>query len=181
MGYMADFYSRTELISQYGNNALLLYALQLRFEISDITSVASDALTDGGNDKKCDLIYVDQDMGIAVIAQGYMKQDPQANDLAPGNKASDLNTAATWVFAQNPDDVPEQIREQARLLQSSIEGNSITTVYFWYVHNLNERNNPQIKAELSAMQKSARTLIKSLFPQSDAEVFSLEFVLQIQH
>ncbi len=174
MGYMADFYSRTELISQYGNNALLLYALQLRFEISDITSVASDALTDGGNDKKCDLIYVDQDMGIAVIAQGYMKQDPQANDLAPGNKASDLNTAATWVFAQNPDDVPEQIREQVRLLQSSIEGNSITTVYFWYVHNLNERNNPQIKAELSAMQKSARTLIKSLFPQSDAEVFSLE-------
>lgn len=126
MNYIADFQARTDLTSRYGNNALLLYALQLRFEISDIISVASDALTDGGNDKKCDLIYVDQDTGIAVIAQGYMKQTPQEGDLAPGNKASDLNTAATWVFAQNPDLVPEQIREQVRLLQSSIESNSIS-------------------------------------------------------
>ena len=111
MNYIADFQARSDLTAQYGNNALLLYALQLRFEISDIISVASDALTDGGNDKKCDLIYVDQDTGVAVVAQGYMKQTPKEANLAPGNKASDLNTAATWVFAQNPDEVPEQIRE----------------------------------------------------------------------
>lgn len=74
MNYIADFQARSDLTAQYGNNALLLYALQLRFEISDIISVASDALTDGGNDKKCDLIYVDQDTGVAVVAQGYMKQ-----------------------------------------------------------------------------------------------------------
>lgn len=51
MNYIADFQARSDLTAQYGNNALLLYALQLRFEISDIISVASDALTDGGNDK----------------------------------------------------------------------------------------------------------------------------------
>lgn len=174
MNYTADFQSRTDLTSQYGNNALMLYALQLRFEISDIVSVASDALTDGGNDKKCDLIYVDQDTGVAVIAQCYMKQTPTESDLAPGNKASDLNTAATWVFAQNPDDVPEQIKEQVRLLQSSIENNFVSTVYFWYVHNLNEKNNPQIKEELAAMQVSARALLKALFPQNEVEVFALE-------
>lgn len=174
MNYTADFQARTGLITQYGNNALMLYTLQLRFEISDIVSVASDALTDCSNDKKCDLIYVDQDMGIAVIAQGYMRQSPKKGDLAPKNKASDLNTAATWVFAQNPDDVPEEIREQVRLLQSSIESNSISTIYFWYVHNLNEQDNPQIKEELAAMQISARTLLKSLFPQNEAEIFALE-------
>ena len=54
MNYIADFQARTDLIERYGNNALLLYALQLRFEITDIISVASDALTDGGDDKKCD-------------------------------------------------------------------------------------------------------------------------------
>ena len=91
MNYIADFQARSDLTAQYGNNALLLYALQLRFEISDIISVASDALTDGGNDKKCDLIYVDQDTGVAVVAQGYMKQTPKEANLAPGNKASDLN------------------------------------------------------------------------------------------
>lgn len=174
MNYTADFQARTDLMSQYGNNALMLYALQLRFEISDIISVASDALTDGGNDKKCDLIYVDQDTGVAVIAQGYMRQSPKKEDLAPGNKASDLNTAATWVFAQNPDNVPEGIREQVRLLQSSIESNSISTIYFWFVHNLNEPNNPQIKEELVAMQVTARTLLKSLFPKTEAEIFALE-------
>ena len=113
-------------------------------------------------------------LGVAVIAQGYMRQSPQEHDLAPGNKASDLNTAATWVFAQDPNDVPEQIREQVRSLQSAIESNKISTIYFWYVHNLNEQNNPEIKKELAAMQVSAQILLRGLFPQSDVEVFSLE-------
>ena len=174
MNYLTDFCARTDLTTKYGNNALLLYALQLRFELSDIVSVASDALTDGGNDKKCDLIYVDQDTGVAVIAQGYMKQTPQVGDLAPGNKASDLNTAAAWVFSQNPDDVPEQIREQVRLLQASIETNSVSTIYFWFVHNLNEQNNPQIKEELATMQSSARALVRSVFPHNEVDVFAVE-------
>ena len=66
MNYIADFQARTDLTERYGNNALLLYALQLRFEITDIISVASDALTDGGDDKKCDLIYIDPDTGVAL-------------------------------------------------------------------------------------------------------------------
>lgn len=49
--YKKDFLARTYLQDKYGNNSLLLYALQLRFEIPDIISVAGDALTDGGNDK----------------------------------------------------------------------------------------------------------------------------------
>ena len=174
MKYKIDYRSRTDLSKRYGNNALLLYALQLRFEIQDIVSVASDSLTDGTNDKKCDLIYVDPDTGIAVIAQGYTKQKETTEDLAPANKASDLNTAATWVFAQNPDDVPEQIREQVHLLQSSIESNSVNIIYFWYVHNLDERNNPQVKEELTAMQTSARALLKNLYPKNEVGVFALE-------
>lgn len=46
MNYIADYRARTDLINKYKNNSLLLYALQLRFNISDIASVASDALTD---------------------------------------------------------------------------------------------------------------------------------------
>ena len=121
MSYKDDFESRSTLLNTYGNNALLLYALELRFEIADIFSVAGDALTDGGEDKKCDLIYIDQDTGIAVIAQGYMKQKVQEGDLAPENKASDLNTAAAWVFSQEPESVPERIRDQVRELQNAIK------------------------------------------------------------
>ncbi len=50
-----------------------------------------------------------------MIAQGYMKQKVQEGDLAPENKASDLNTAA-WVFSQEPESVPERIRDQVREL-----------------------------------------------------------------
>ena len=174
MNYIADYRGRTDLISNYGSNSLLLYALQLRFDLSDIASVASESLTDGSNDKKCDLIYVDQDTGIAVVAQAYQKQNPKDTDLAPSNKASDLNTAAAWVFSQQPEDVPEEIREQVQLLQNSINGHSIRTIYFWYVHNLNERNGQVIKNELATMQTTARAALKSLFPESEVEIFASE-------
>lgn len=72
--YMKNYKGRTELDDMYGDNALLLYALQLRYDIEDIVSVASESLTDGSDDKKCDLIYIDKDAGFAVIAQAYMKK-----------------------------------------------------------------------------------------------------------
>lgn len=174
MSYLTDFQGRTDLITSYGNNALLLYALELRFEISDIFSVAAEALTDGGEDKKCDLIYVDKDNGVAVIAQGYMRQNAQDGDLAPENKASDLNTAAAWVFSQNPETVPERIRDQVRELQNAIKDDLINIVYFWYVHNLNENNNPKVKTELTTMQTSANAAVNTLFPESRVEIFALE-------
>lgn len=56
--FINDYEGRDELKTKYGDNSLVLYALQLRFDINDIMAVASEALTDGHNDKKCDLIYV---------------------------------------------------------------------------------------------------------------------------
>jgi hypothetical protein len=47
-----------EDLEQYGDNALLLYALELKYNIDDIRSVAVQALTDGNNDKKCDMVYL---------------------------------------------------------------------------------------------------------------------------
>ena len=141
MNYINDFNNRTNLIDTYGNNALLLYALEMRYEIPDIIAVANEALTDGGDDKKCDLIYIDSEMGIAVVAQAYMKQAVNEGDLAPSNKASDLNTAAAWIFSREPEEVPERIRSQVAALQEAIVADQITNVYFWYVHNLNESNN----------------------------------------
>lgn len=174
MSYLQDFRTRDDLISRYGNNALLLYALQLRFDIADIISVASEALTDSSDDKKCDLIYVDRDMGVAVVAQGYMRQNPKPGDGAPGNKASDLNTAAAWIFSMRPEDVPDKIRDQVQDLQSAIRNDEISTVYFWYVHNLNESTNPQVHQELIAMQANTRVTVFGNFPDSNVEVFALE-------
>ncbi len=62
--------SRTDL-DVYKDNKRLLFALQISFMIDHIHTVASQALTDGVNDKKCDLVYVDPSSSRAVIAQAY--------------------------------------------------------------------------------------------------------------
>src|SRR3954469_1219609 len=86
---------RTDL-ARYGNNAHLLFAFETAFHIEDIHTVAADALTEGSWDKKCDLIYVNTDAELLVVAQGYFTTKLKSS--GPSNKACDLNTAAAWLF-----------------------------------------------------------------------------------
>ena len=83
-------------LDQYGDNAIGLFALSLRFDIDDVQSVAADSITYGSDDKKCDLIFIDRDEGIAVVAQCYRSSKERRS--APANKAADLNTAIGWLL-----------------------------------------------------------------------------------
>lgn len=172
--FLNDYEGREELKGKYGDNSLMLYALQLRFDIDDIMSVASEALTDGHNDKKCDLIFTDRELGIAVVAQAYNKKNVQESDLAPSNKASDLNTAAAWIFASNTNEVPEQIKESVLDLQEAIKNEEISTIYFWYVHNLIEENNPEVKKEMNTLQFAAQRLVDTTFNSKGIKVSAIE-------
>jgi len=172
--FLSDYEGRDELKDKYGDNSLMLYALQLRFDIDDIISVSSEALTDGHNDKKCDLIFTDRELGIAVIAQAYNKRNVQESDLAPSNKASDLNTAAAWIFASNVDEVPEQIKDSVLDLQEAIKNEEISTIYFWYVHNLIEENNPEVKKEMNTLQFAAQKLVDTTFEGKGIKVSAIE-------
>ena len=58
-GYGA-FESRDDLTA-CGDNALLLFVAQLRLGFDDVDAFASNSLTDGSNDKKCDLVAVSAD------------------------------------------------------------------------------------------------------------------------
>lgn len=172
--YINNYKGRTDLTDLYGNNALLLYALQLRYDIEDIIAVASEALTDGSDDKKCDLIYIDQDAGFAVIAQAYMKQSPEESDLAKVNKASDLNVAASWIFTRNIEDIPARIKDSVSELQDAIKEGDINTIYFWYVHNLNEKNNPEVQEELNTVQIAAQQLVNNVVGDNSVKIVALE-------
>ena len=172
--YINNYKERKDLIDNYGDNSLLIYALQLRYDIEDIISVASESLTDGHNDKKCDLIYIDRDAGLAVIAQAYMRKNPSDSDLAPGNKASDLNTAAGWVFSREIKDVPMQIRDAVQELQDAILNGDINSIYFWYVHNMNENNNKDVQDELNTVQVSAQNLVNAFTKDNEIKVIAIE-------
>ena len=168
------FNAREDLKTMYGDNALLLYALQLRFDIEDIVAVASEALTDGHNDKKCDLIYVDRESGVAVVAQAYNRNNPKDEDLAPANKASDLNTAAAWILNGDRDTIPKQIKDAVIDLQEALKAGEISSLYFWYVHNLNEKNNPDVQTEMNTLQVSAQRLVDSFCQEFPVKVIAIE-------
>ncbi|MEK4363076.1 AIPR family protein [Paenibacillus sp. FSL M8-0212] len=168
---MDNFLNRQDLISKYKDNALLLYSLELRLQLEDIQSVASDALTDGNDDKKCDLVYIDEEEGLAIIAQGYYSQKERQS--APASKASDLNTAITWLFNEDTDNLPLDIRAASKQLRQAIVNKKIHTIQIWYVHNLPESKN--VSNEMNAVKLSLMSSLKSYTDSTkDINVIALE-------
>lgn len=158
-------YSARQDLAKYGDNGLLLFALQIGLRLEDIGSVAANSLTDGSNDKKCDLVYVDQDSGRAVIAQGYFssKERPQAK----ANKASDLNTAVAWLLGTDADEIPDQLKPAQSELHEAIRTKRITRVELWYVHNLPESKS--VQEELDVARNTVHALLGRNFEGSTVE------------
>lgn len=157
-------------LEQYGDNAVGLFALALRFCVDDIHSVAAESVTDGSDDKKCDLIYLDREEGVAVIAQCYSSQ--KARPSAPANKASDLNTAVAWLLQRPIKDLPQRIRAAASELREAIKSGEVKRFEIWYVHNLPESNN--VRDELTTVEHAANTVIESLGSPSKISISSHE-------
>src|ERR1700689_3149637 len=136
--WKTSFESRADL-KQYRDTGIGLFALQLRFRIEDIVAVAADSMTDGSDDKKADLVYIDPEDRVAVIAQCY--HSSKASRAAPSNKASDLNTAIAWLLGPQKDKRAEPLKSQAIELQKRLAAGEIKTLYLWYVHNLPSSKN----------------------------------------
>lgn len=156
-------------LQRYGNNAVLLFALALHQDIDDIELVANDALTDDRNDKKCDLVYVNTERGKIIVAQGYWsaKEDRPA---APANKASDLNTAISWLLGGNTDSLPESLKNAAEQVRAAISDNEISSIDIWYVHNLPESQN--VSDELERVVSTCDGLVKRLFSGANIDSIS---------
>jgi hypothetical protein len=170
LAFIEAFKAREDL-AIYGDNALILFALEMRFEVEDIHAVAERSLTDGNDDKKCDLVYVDRDNSYALVAQGYFSQTYRSS--APANKASDLNTAASWLLTMELSELPEIIRYAASELRDAISAGEINTLEFWYNHNLPESSN--VQSELKAVERAAQNAIKTYFEDSNcSEIRSIE-------
>jgi hypothetical protein len=169
--FEAAFNSRTDL-EQYRQNALTLFALEMRFRLEDVHTVAATALTDSPDDKKCDLVYVDEESGDIVVAQGYMSLD-STRPAAKSNKASDLNTAAAWLFGRDQADLPESLRPAAGEISAALQANTIRLVQFWFVHNLPESHN--VRDELRTVESTVRNSIAGAFAGIDLpEISAIE-------
>lgn len=167
-GYSA-FEARDDL-APYGSNALLLFAAQMKLGLDDVVAFATNALTDHSNDKKCDLVAVVNDGTRIIVAQGYLARSVKTS--APEHKASDANTAVSWLLAGPLETVPETLRGAAEEVRAALAAGTVSEFEIWYVHNLNESAN--VQRELAQAASTADALIKREFPGENVDVTFLE-------
>jgi hypothetical protein len=149
----------TRLVDQFGANALLIFFLSLYTRTESPEEVATEALTDGPNDKKVDACYIDIDAGRALIVQAYQAKVP-GRTAAPSNKASDLNTAVAWLISAPEPEIPKGLKSKARELRDSIKNGEIDEVELNYVHNCFESDN--VQAELKTAAVHCRDILRSM-------------------
>lgn len=159
--FWKNFEARTDL-KPFGNNALLLYTFDLRFDIEDINFFASENIVENNDDKKCDLIYIDYESKSAIVTQSYFAK--QIRKEAKANKAADLNTAAGWLLSSDITKVPLTIKDSAVELRSAIKGNLIDTIEFWFLHNCHESKN--VKNELEIVSKTISNALKTHYKEN---------------
>ncbi|MCL9944793.1 AIPR family protein [Klebsiella aerogenes] len=163
-------YENREDLKSYGDNGLALFALALHFRIDDIDGVAADSITDGHDDKKCDLVYINEEEEFAVLAQCYFSGKDRQE--APANKASDLNIALAWLLQRDLKEVPERINSSAKQIRDLIRQSKIKTLYVWYVHNLPLSKN--VGQELVTVQQTANTILQHDFKDAKVQVHAVE-------
>jgi hypothetical protein len=148
---------------QYQDKGLMLFALQLALRIDDIDAVAATSLTDHSNDKKCDLVHVDRDRQLVVVAQSYIAQD-ESRPAAPANKASDLNTAVAWLLSGDISTLPEALRSAAAEVREALNEGVVSQFELWYCHNLPASEN--VQQELEQAARTAKGLLEASFSNS---------------
>jgi hypothetical protein len=158
--------------ANYGldDDSIGIFAINLRFNLDDFQSVAADSLVGGDDDKKCDVLYIDKERELALIAQCYMSS--KSRPSAPSNKASDLNTAIAWLLSTELNSLPDRLRGRAEELRTAIAGGEIKQIYIWYVHNLPGSKN--VEKELATVEASARAALHKTFPTHDINIFAEE-------
>ena len=86
--------------------------------------------------------------------------DKFGQQSAPSNKASDLNTACSWIFSADETQIPKKIRPKAIELRNAIINQEIERIDFLYVHNCRESSN--VESELRTVTDGARDKIIAL-------------------
>lgn len=154
----------------YGVYGLCLYA-----NMPDYMEVATEAITEGGNDKDCDLCLIDTEAGDAFIVQTTLSEEWNKK-TASTNKADDLLTAVSWLLTKPYKRIPHDLRPKAIELQESLARHEITQLHLLFVHNCQE--SADVEEALATVAASAKTLVGD----QSVEVAALEIGLpRLQH
>jgi hypothetical protein len=156
-------------------HAFGVYALCLYANLPDYLEVAAEALTEGDDDKDCDLCLIDSEAGEAFVVQATIG-DEWNKSTAPTNKADDLLTALSWLLTKPYERIPVGIRQKAIELQEALAKKEIKHLNLLFVHNCQQSD--AVKEALATVAASANTLLAD----SAVTVTALEIGLpRLQH
>ena len=160
-------------ITKYGDNALLMFALDLYLRPEDLEEFASDSLTDGPGDKKIDVCYVNTNDGRAIIAQGYMSKNWN-REAGPSNKAADLHTAISWLLNTDISKVPNNLKDKAQELRQAVIRGEVSRLEIIFVSNCPSSQN--VKQELKSVEDATKSMLVAM-NATEVMVSSHEFGL----
>lgn len=156
---------REDLAKHGAGNSIALFAAELILGIEDAETFAADALTDHGNDKKCDLIAVDRDRGLIIVAQAYATLKPEnERGEAPAGKTTDLNTAVSWLLSGETNNLPEVLKDAFEEARDALKEGEISEMQIWSTHNCHSSTN--VDRELKQTCRTADGLLKRYFPNA---------------
>jgi len=148
----------TELHTSFPSNAFLLFTMGLKLGNADYEQLYRDSVLDGPDDKKVDFFHIDRDAGVVVVAQAYERSSWDRTD-PPSNKASDLNTATSWLLDSDLDKIAQpSVQAAAQELRDALESGAVHTVEVYYVHNCATSKN--VDDELVTVQSSLRNRLE---------------------
>ncbi|MDX2062853.1 MAG: AIPR family protein [Bacteroidia bacterium] len=168
MTYSEAFDKQAPTLSKYEDNAFLIWATGLYLDEPNLDDLANEALTDGPNDKKIDLIKLDTEQRKIILAQGYYSS--RKIDSAPENKASDLLIAATWLLTGELAQIPPKLKNIIRECRDALKSQEIDQIDLLYIHNLPESKN--IRKTLEVIQNDVNARIAT--PEKDIVVIAKE-------
>ncbi|MBD3817744.1 MAG: AIPR family protein [Brevundimonas diminuta] len=166
----AHAYKDREDLAQFGSAGLALFAMALKFGYDDLETIGADAVVDGPDDRSCDVVYIDPDQRLAVVAQSYRADAPKQS--ANAGKAATLRQALSYLVEVDLASVPERIRPSASALRSALADGDIDQIYVWFVHNCPGSEN--VRSELGAVKQTTHSIIKSRFNAASVAVFAEE-------
>lgn len=164
--FKAAFEADTDL-KQYQHNALTVFALSLYLRLEDFQEFAANAITEGRNDKKVDICYVDENEKLAITAQSY-NSSTWGKVAAPANKASDLNTATTWLLSASEELIPQHLKTKSKELRRLLKSGDIKRIEILFIHNCYE--SPNVEKELKAAAEATRDVVKTLTSNQDDSI-----------
>jgi len=131
--WTAAYAERPDLVS-FGSAGLALFAMALKFGYDDLETIGADAVVDGPDDKGCDVVYIDRDQHIAVIAQSYRSDTPKTS--ARDGKAATLRQAMSYLIEVPLERIPERLQASAGTLRLALEDGSIEQLYIYGLYTI---------------------------------------------